>query len=62
MFYYNYGNWLDMKYRDVITFFISISFFLSLIFTLGVDSNFWYIPLLLFIILLIVLYKLWFED
>jgi hypothetical protein len=51
-----------MKYRDVITFFISIFFILSLIYTLGVDSSIWYIPIILFVILLIVFYKLWIED
>ncbi len=51
-----------MKYRDVITFFISIFFILSLVYVLGVDNSLWYIPIILFIILIIVVYKLWIEE
>ena len=48
-----------MKYRDVITFFIALAVLLTFGYTIGVDNNIWYIPLLLFIILIFMIYKLW---
>jgi hypothetical protein len=53
---------LIMKYRDVITFFIALPLLLSFAYTIGVDNNIWYIPLILFIIFIILIYKLWIED
>jgi hypothetical protein len=51
-----------MKYRDVVMFFISIAFILSLAYTLGVNSSYWYIPVILLIITIILFYKLWIEK
>jgi len=51
-----------MKYRDIITVFLTLIFFLSLAYTLGVDSSFWIMPLILFIVLVIITYKLWIEK
>lgn len=51
-----------MKYRDVITVFLGILFFLSLAFTLGVEKLFWPITVILFAVFVIVVYKLWIEK
>jgi hypothetical protein len=51
-----------MKYRDVIMFFVSIAFILSLAFTIGVNSSFWYITVILLLLTLITFYKLWIEK
>ena len=48
-----------MKYRDVITLFVSIFFILSLAYSLGVDNSVWFLPVILFVTLAIVVYKLW---
>ncbi|EMR75680.1 hypothetical protein MBGDF03_00532 [Thermoplasmatales archaeon SCGC AB-540-F20] len=48
-----------MKYRDLITLFVSIFFILSLIYSIGVDNSVWFLPVLLFATLVIVIYKLW---
>jgi len=51
-----------MKYRDVITFFIGLPLLLTFVYTVGVDKNIWFVPLTLFIVFIIVVYKLWIED
>jgi hypothetical protein len=51
-----------MKYRDVIMFFVSIAFLLSLGFTLGVNNSFWYITVILLILTIVTFYKLWIEK
>ena len=51
-----------MKYRDLIMFFVSIAFLLSLAFTLGVNNSFWYITVILFIFTILTFYKLWIEK
>ena len=51
-----------MKYRDVITFFIALALLLTFVYTVGVDKNVWFAPLILFIVFIIVVYKLWIED
>lgn len=51
-----------MKYRDVITFFVALGFILSLAYYFGVDSSIWYIPVILFVFLVIIVYKLWIEK
>lgn len=51
-----------MKYRDLILLFVGIIFFLTLAYTLGVDQSLWYVPVLVFIALIVVVYKLWIEK
>jgi len=51
-----------MKYRDVVMFFISIAFLVSLAYTLGVNSSYWYITLILLILTIVLFYKLWIEK
>ena len=51
-----------MKYRDVLTFFLALIFILSLAYTLGVNLSLWFIPLNLFVLLVIIIYKLWIEK
>jgi len=51
-----------MKYRDLILVFLSIIFFLSLGYSVGVDLNYWFLPVFVFIILVITIYKLWIEK
>ncbi len=51
-----------MKYRDIITLFLSLIFFLSLGYAVGVDNRVWFIPVILLIVLLFFVYKLWFEK
>jgi len=48
-----------MKYRDVILFFVSIFFLLSLAYAIGVDQRLWFLPTILFVIVIIVVYTLW---
>lgn len=50
-----------MKYRDIITTFLVLGFFLSLAYTLGVAHSiwFWVIPLAFFVALVWALYALW---
>ena len=48
-----------MKYRDLITIFAGVLFFLSLAYTIGVDFSVWYLPIITFLFLGIVIYKLW---
>jgi len=48
-----------MKYRDLITIFVSIIFLLSIGYTLGVDNFFWFLPVILFVALVVIYYKLW---
>ena len=49
----------EMKYRDIITLFVSILFILSLAYSIGVDNSVWFLPVLLFVTLVIVIYELW---
>jgi len=51
-----------MKYRDLVTIFLIIIFILILAYTIGVDKSLWFIPLILFFILLFIFYKLWIEK
>ena len=51
-----------MKYKDVLMFLIVIIFILSLGYTLGVNNSIWFIPVILFIIILFLYYKLWIEK
>jgi len=51
-----------MKYRDIITLFVSLAFILSLAYTIGVDLSLWFIPIILFVLLVIIVYKLWIEK
>ena len=48
-----------MKYRDLITLFVSVLLFLSIGFTLGVDNNYWPAPVVFLVSLAIIYYKLW---
>jgi hypothetical protein len=51
----------SMKYRDLITVFLILGFFLSLAYKLGVAKSvwFWILPIGFFIALLWALYYLW---
>jgi hypothetical protein len=51
-----------MKYRDLIVLVVGILLILSLAYTVGVETKFWYLPILLFAFLLIIYYKLWYEK
>jgi hypothetical protein len=51
-----------MKYRDIITIFLTIIFILMLAYTLGADRSLWYISLITFIVLVFIFYKLWIEK
>jgi len=55
------GSDEKMKYRDIITLFVAIFFILSLAY-LGVDTSVWFIPVILFILLIVIVYKLWIEK
>ena len=48
-----------MKYRDIITLFVSIFFILSFAYSIGVDNSVWFLPVILFATLATVVYKLW---
>jgi len=50
-----------MKYRDVLTVFLVVGFFLSLAYVIGVSKSpwFWVVPILFFIGLIWALYYLW---
>ena len=51
-----------MKYRDLITVFLFLLFFLSLAYTLGVNNNLWFLPVILFVVSIFIFYKLWIEK
>lgn len=51
-----------MKYRDLITIFLFIIFILSLAFALGVNKALWFIPIVLFVVLVFSYYKLYIEK
>ena len=51
-----------MKYRDIIMIFLSIALILSFAYTVGVNSSFWYISAILFVIAFITYYKLFIEK
>jgi hypothetical protein len=51
-----------MKYRDLVTLFVAIFFFLSLAYTVGVSFNVWPVAVILFISLVFIVYKLWIEK
>jgi hypothetical protein len=51
-----------MKYRDVLMVFLSIFFICSLAYVLGVDLFFWFIPVILFVLIIYIYYKLWIEK
>jgi len=53
---------LQMKYRDLITIFLFLVFILSLAFALGVDTFYWFIPVILFVVLVFSYYKLYIEK
>jgi len=48
-----------MKYRDLITIFVSILFLLSIGYTLGVNTSVWFLLVILFVVLVVIYYKLW---
>ena len=48
-----------MKYRDIITLFVLLVFILSFAYSLGVDNSLWFLPVILFVTLIIIVYKLW---
>ncbi|UCF13077.1 MAG: hypothetical protein JSW06_02170 [Thermoplasmatales archaeon] len=47
-----------MKYRDIITLIVPILFILSLTYNIGVDNSVWFLPVLLIVIPIIVIYEL----
>ncbi len=51
-----------MKYRDLITIFLIILFFLTLAYAIGVDMDMWYLPIISFVLLVFFVYKLWIEK
>ena len=51
-----------MKYRDVITLFIGVIFILTLGYAISVNTSLWFIPTILFVLLIIIVYKLWIEE
>ena len=51
-----------MKYRDLITVFLTLIFILSLAYALGVDKSLWFVPAILFVVLIFMVYKLWIEK
>ena len=50
-----------MKYRDLITIFVSIFFILSVGYALGVAESiwFWSLPVVFLVALVLIYYKLW---
>ncbi|MEM0467207.1 MAG: hypothetical protein QXL17_07810 [Candidatus Thermoplasmatota archaeon] len=48
-----------MKYRDLITVFTSIGFFLTLGYAAGVNHLFWFLPVILGVLLVLIYLKLW---
>ena len=48
-----------MKYRDIITLFVLLVFILSFAYSLGVDNSLWFLPVILIVTLIIIVYKLW---
>ena len=48
-----------MKYKDLITLFTFIGFILSIGYTLGVNNFFWFVPIILFVVLIFIYYYLW---
>ena len=51
-----------MKYKDLIMIFMALLFFFSLGFTVGVNSFYWFIPVLILVFILVLYYKLWIEK
>jgi len=51
-----------MKYGDLITVLLAVVFFLSLGYTIGVNSGIWIIPVIFLILLVIFVYKIWIEK
>jgi len=51
-----------MKYRDLITIFMAIVFFLSFAYVIAVDSSFWFVSVIIFVLLVFFYYKLWIEK
>jgi len=51
-----------MKYRDIITLFLTILLILSIAYVFGVDQSLWYVPVVIFIIFVFFIYKLWIEK
>ena len=51
-----------MKYRDILTSFLFVLFLLTLGFALGVNPSIWYVPIIVFVILIYFVYKLWIEK
>jgi hypothetical protein len=50
-----------MKYRDLITLFLGLAALLSLGYALGVDHSVWYLPVILFVLLGVTVYKMWIQ-
>ncbi len=51
-----------MKYRDLITVFLTIILILSAAYAGGVNQSVWYVPLIAFAIWIFFMYKLWIEK
>jgi len=51
-----------MKYRDLLTIFLTINFILTLAYIIEVDKSLWFIIVIFFILLVIIFYKLWIEK
>ena len=52
----------SMKYRDLITLFVSLSFVLSLAYVAGVAPSLWFVPVIFLVVLVLVVWKLWLEK
>jgi len=48
-----------MKYRDLITIFVSILFISSVGYAIGVEPSVWFLPVILFVTLVVIYLKLW---
>ncbi|MEM0493211.1 MAG: hypothetical protein QXS02_04590 [Candidatus Thermoplasmatota archaeon] len=48
-----------MKYRDIITLFAGLGLILSVAYTLGVDNSVWYVPVVLSLLMILIVWKLW---
>ena len=51
-----------MKYRDIIALFMAPAFILTLAYVIGVNTSLWFIPTILLLLLIIIIYKLWIEK
>ena len=51
-----------MKYRDLVTVFLTAIFFMSLAYVAGVNPSVWFVPVILFVVWIFFIYKLWIEK